>query len=94
MEICFSILQYLGVEAIRPPLFSPERNRDNFSKTIDLQARTAHCADDTSIVDNLDLDAQLHSPQIQIRMGGRTESIADNQKRIVSILVLILGYLL
>lgn len=55
MQACLSILKDLAIEAIRPPLLSPERDGYDLTESIDLQSACSYCRDDTGIVDDLHL---------------------------------------
>ena len=87
MKPALAILQDFLVETIGPPFLSPQRDRDDFPESINLQSATPHCAYDAGIVDDLDSNAELYSTKIEVGVGGSAESVPNYQKRVVPLCV-------
>ena len=78
MQSPFDILFDFIVETVWTPLFGEEWNRHNLTETINLQTTATHCVHNRSIVNYLNSDTLLDTPEVKVSVSSGAEGIAND----------------
>ena len=91
MQSIYPVFMNFLIPGIRLPLFGPKRNWYSFTETVNLQPCTSNSTDNTGIMNDINFYTKLDSSEVQIRMSGCAEGIADNKKCVVWVLLFVFG---
>ena len=78
MQSPFDILLYFIVKTVWTPLFGEEWNRNNLTETINLQTTTTHRVHNRRVVNYLNSDTLLDTPEVKVSVSSGAEGIAND----------------